>query len=591
MIDLIYFLINNPCEDPNILRIILFIRKIMEIAFIAVPIVLIVLITFDFIKNVTANSEDVIKKNQKIVIKRLIYAVMLFFVIPIVNLTFSAFDSSGNKELYGYEEVNYLTCWTNASDIETIDSFEKIAKFNGNGGTVYGDTTKSCGGFDSCELKSLSRASKNGYVFLGWSTSADCNGTPVNKVTLTQKEETLYACYEKGEYTSKPTPGLNSNEVGIASDWWWPIQKDSNGEPLTTHVSSKYGPRNVSQSTYHYGIDISQGNAPEIIASYDGVIDEVVNTYKGTTSSPNYGNYVIIKHNINGTIYYSYYAHMAPNSIPSTIKVGNSIAAGTVVGKMGQTGYSFGIHLHFEVRKNSKSPRASTAIDPLKLIDPNNPYPQKSNGNVSGSTSSENIGTPGESFNCNGKTVTISNKDGVTYINGIIVVNKTYSLPSSYNPEGLSNASQLASNALNAFNNMASAIKTERGLNISILSGFRSYSTQQSTYNGWVNTYGKTGADRISARAGHSEHQTGLAVDINSIKTSFKDTNEGKWLNNNAYKYGFILRYPENKESITGYSFEPWHYRFVGKDLAKELYNNGNWITVEEYFCIDSKYK
>ena len=144
--NLINFLINNPCEDPEVLKVILFIKKIMEIAFIIIPIVLIVLITFDFIKNVTAGTEDVQKKNQKIVIKRLIYAVMLFFVIPIVNLVFSAFGTSDNQNLisedFGKKNVSYLSCWDNGKDKETINKFIITANFDGNGGKVYGDDVK-----------------------------------------------------------------------------------------------------------------------------------------------------------------------------------------------------------------------------------------------------------------------------------------------------------------------------------------------------------------------------------------------------------------------------------------------------------------
>ena len=75
------------------------------------------------------------------------------------------------------------------------------------------------------------------------------------------------------------------------------------------------------------------------------------------------------------------------------------------------------------------------------------------------------------------------------------------------------------------------------------------------------------------------------------MEKAFKNTEEGKWLNDNAYKYGFILRYPEGTDDITGYSFEPWHYRYVGTELSYKLYNDGNWITMEEYFGITSKYQ
>lgn len=174
-------------------------------------------------------------------------------------------------------------------------------------------------------------------------------------------------------------------------------------------------------------------------------------------------------------------------------------------------------------------------------------------------------------------------KDGITYIDGILIANKTYGLPSSYG-KGLTTTTS------DAFNNMKNDASKD-GINISIISGFRSYSSQKSIYNNYVSRDGKAKADRYSARAGHSEHQTGLAVDINSLYTSFENTNEGRWLNNNAYKYGFILRYPKDGEEITGYMFEPWHYRYVGVQLATKLYNNGNWITLEEYFGITSKYQ
>ena len=128
------------------------------------------------------------------------------------------------------------------------------------------------------------------------------------------------------------------------------------------------------------------------------------------------------------------------------------------------------------------------------------------------------------------------------------------------------------------------------GMNIWIQSGYRSYSLQESLYNKYVNRDGKLAADTYSARPGYSEHQTGLAFDLNSISDEFQDTSEGKWVNENAWRYGFILRYPKSKESITGYKYESWHLRYVGEDLAAKLYNNGDWITLEEHFNLTSKY-
>lgn len=194
-------------------------------------------------------------------------------------------------------------------------------------------------------------------------------------------------------------------------------------------------------------------------------------------------------------------------------------------------------------------------------------------------TSNDNQGTTSFTTFKGFKGVT---KNGVTYIEGYLVVNKTYTLPSSYG-NGLTNATT------EAFNNMQAAAKAD-GLNIYISSGFRSYTYQKTLYNSYVNRDGVVAADTYSARACHSEHQSGLAFDVNTINDSFANTEEGKWLNDNCYKNGFILRYPNGKSDETGYQYEPWHFRYVGVELAEKLYNNGNWITVEDYFGITSKY-
>lgn len=172
--------------------------------------------------------------------------------------------------------------------------------------------------------------------------------------------------------------------------------------------------------------------------------------------------------------------------------------------------------------------------------------------------------------------------DGVTYIDGVLIVNKTYSLPEEY-------GSGLTTNTTNAFNSMQKDASKE-GLNLYISSGYRSYYTQKTLYNNYVARDGVANADTYSARAGHSEHQTGLAFDLNTIDESFANTKEGKWVSDNCYKYGLILRYPKGKDNITGYMYESWHLRYVGVELATKLYNNGNWITLEEYYGIDSKY-
>ncbi len=179
------------------------------------------------------------------------------------------------------------------------------------------------------------------------------------------------------------------------------------------------------------------------------------------------------------------------------------------------------------------------------------------------------------------KPVVIDKQDGLTYIQGILVVNKSYPLPSTYNP-GMNSA------AMAAFESMKKAAAIE-GINLFIVSGFRSYSYQATLYKNYVARSGQAEADRFSARPGHSEHQTGLAMDLNSASSSFAGTKEAIWLANNSYRFGFIVRYPEGKESITGYMYEPWHMRYLGIENATKVYSSG--LCLEEYLKIDSKYK
>ena len=189
------------------------------------------------------------------------------------------------------------------------------------------------------------------------------------------------------------------------------------------------------------------------------------------------------------------------------------------------------------------------------------------------------------------------NNNKVKIIDGILIVNKSYPLPKDYVPtntyksaEGLSYCSTCIDKEAYKNYEQMKADATSLGLNIWIQSGYRSYSLQNDLYNKYVNRDGKDAADTYSARPGHSEHQTGLAFDLNTITDDFQYTNEGIWVNENCYKYGFILRYPKGKENITGYKYESWHLRYVGIELATKLYNNGDWITLEEHFNLTSKY-
>jgi D-alanyl-D-alanine carboxypeptidase len=129
------------------------------------------------------------------------------------------------------------------------------------------------------------------------------------------------------------------------------------------------------------------------------------------------------------------------------------------------------------------------------------------------------------------------------------------------------------------------------GIYLTVLSGYRSYATQELTYNNFVARDGEERANQYSAKPGHSEHQTGFAIDFDdgagcALYTCFADTAAGQWLAANAWQYGFILRYPLGSEGITGYEFEPWHYRYVGVEVATAMHNKGI-ATLEEFFGLE----
>lgn len=136
---------------------------------------------------------------------------------------------------------------------------------------------------------------------------------------------------------------------------------------------------------------------------------------------------------------------------------------------------------------------------------------------------------------------------------------------------------------------MVAAAK-QQGLNLNLQSGYRSYQFQVDLYNQYVQSEGQAEADTFSARPGYSEHQTGLAADLGgtsdptcNVAQCFANTSEGKWLAANAYLYGFIIRYPKSFENITGYEYEPWHVRYVGKALAGQMHKTGI-QTLEQFF-------
>lgn len=201
-------------------------------------------------------------------------------------------------------------------------------------------------------------------------------------------------------------------------------------------------------------------------------------------------------------------------------------------------------------------------------------YLKKSGSVTTKPVSSKSVSYPAPSTNTPG-----------FYKGGILVVNKKYSLPSTYNPG-------IHSGANKAMWAMLSDAK-RAGVTITGISSYRSYSYQAGLYSRYKSKYGQREADRFSARPGHSEHQTGLAFDFGGtnksywLEESFDRTVEGKWLAANAHKYGYILRYPKGKESVTGYMYEPWHYRYVGTDNATKIKESGK--ILEEYLGVRGK--
>lgn len=173
-----------------------------------------------------------------------------------------------------------------------------------------------------------------------------------------------------------------------------------------------------------------------------------------------------------------------------------------------------------------------------------------------------------------------------------VVVNKKHRLPSAYAPSLTSVAGgQMRPEAASALQNLMNDASSE-GASMVIVSSYRSYQTQVSTYQYWVDTQGQAQADRESARPGHSEHQTGLAVDLGNpdgscrLLACFGDGAAGQWLATNAHKYGFIIRYPNGKEAQTGYIYEPWHLRYLGVETATAVKNSGQ--TLDQYYGVEA---
>jgi len=192
-----------------------------------------------------------------------------------------------------------------------------------------------------------------------------------------------------------------------------------------------------------------------------------------------------------------------------------------------------------------------------------------------------------------------SNLDHTRYVDvknadlsyGVLAMINKYNYLGTYEPENLeylgdgytnSTAPMMRHEAAEAFRKMADAARAE-GLTLMNISGYRSYGLQDWLYETYAAQDGYALADTYSSRPGYSEHQAGLATDINSVEVSFANTAEYRWLQVHAADYGFIMRYPEGLEYITGFSYEPWHYRYVGTQAAQQIVREG--LTFDEYYA------
>lgn len=234
----------------------------------------------------------------------------------------------------------------------------------------------------------------------------------------------------------------------------------------------------------------------------------------------------------------------------------------------------YGLRQQDAAKASNEQPQVSKIVTPSKAVPPN-PAPAAFN------TSLYSLEDPASLWAVINKQRSLQPK---TYVPADLVV-PGVQLRSNIT----SDERQLRATTAEALQRLAEAAKAD-GLTVTLQSGYRSYNFQVNLYNRYVSQQGQAVADTQSARAGHSEHQTGLAADLGgvtnpacNVEACFADTPEGKWIAANAHKYGFIIRYPAGKTPITGYVYEPWHLRYVGTELSAEMHAKSI-QTMEEFF-------
>lgn len=241
-------------------------------------------------------------------------------------------------------------------------------------------------------------------------------------------------------------------------------------------------------------------------------------------------------------------------------------------------------------KKSTSMPEAPVSSEPAATPSPANPKPSepRKNALVMASLPNRTIAT-----NDNGIAV-VTNADST-----LVLANKQRNLPSDYEPRDLvipnvafsfagdSPKKKLRKEAAAALESLFGAAKKDK-IDLKVVSGYRSFAMQKSLFAYYASKLSEAEAARFSARPGQSEHQTGLSLDVSSasvgygLEERYGETKEGKWLVAHTAEHGFIIRYPKSKEKVTGYIYEPWHIRYVGMDVAKQVMDKG--ITLEEFF-------
>ena len=270
------------------------------------------------------------------------------------------------------------------------------------------------------------------------------------------------------------------------------------------------------------------------------------------------------------------------------------IVIGSIVFVAGCSNLEASVFKQNQAKQQTETTEKTTQTDHGKTKNPVEKTPQKTDTNAS----QDELALPAMYFNA------IKQVDGKNQIqnptNPLVLVNKAYALPGQYVPFDLVRPnvafsfgdqkleqSLMRKDAAKALENMFAEAK-KAGIELFAVSGYRSFNRQKILFDAEVKKVGQQKAEQAVAVPGTSEHQSGLAMDIAGRSTNFyltedfTNTVEGKWLAENAYRFGFILRYPKGKENITHYEFEPWHFRYVGVKAATIIYKH-QW-TLEEYF-------